>query len=84
MLIDRSLYYEGRIGTMKDRLRKYRDRPAIEQGEQVRIIRLTFSDDGYGLLPRTLVRTESGTERWLEPTRVDWQGEPLEIVDNSR
>jgi hypothetical protein len=77
-LIDRSLYHEGRVGTMTRTIRRYRDRPAIEQGTEVTIQRLTFQDDGYGPLPRVLVSSAAG-ERWISPTDVEWHGQPLEI-----
>ena len=74
-VLDKSMYYEGRVGTMTRRLRKWRDRPAIEEGEQITILRLAFDADHF---PRTLVRYASG-ERWIDPADAEWHGDDLEI-----
>lgn len=79
-VIDRSLYYEGRIGTAKRRIRAYRGRAAIEAGAEVEILRLKLLDTGYeGGLARVLVKYAGG-ERWADATDFEWQGEALEIT----
>lgn len=79
-VIDRSLYYPGRTGVMKRRVRKYQDRPALAVGEAVTVLELRHVDNGYGGgFPRVKVESEHGTVRWIDAVDVEYNGEPLEI-----
>lgn len=66
MQIDRDMYdHPGQTTTMVRPIRKYRDRPALAAGETVTIVRMSFVQEPWGLLPRVLVRTASDAERWV-------------------
>lgn len=71
-LFDRSLYdHPGADVTMRRAIRRYRDRPALAEGEHVTIVRLKFLDTYYGADPRVLVRNAAGAERWIHATDAD-------------
>lgn len=69
--IDHELFdHPGRTTTVKYAVRKYRDRPALAVGDRVTIVRFAQVEDQYGPLPRLLVRTASGAERWVDATSL--------------
>ena len=79
-LLDRSLYdHPGAEITMGRAIRRYRDRPALAEGEQVTIVRFKAMDGQYGPEPRLLIRTAAGAERWIAATDATDLPEPREI-----
>lgn len=71
MAIDRDMYdHPGKATTMTRGIRKYQNRPALAQGETVTIVRMTFTQDNYGLWPRVLVRSDNG-ERWVAGSDIE-------------
>lgn len=84
-LIDRSLYdHPGAEVTMKQAIRKWKDRPALAEGERVTIVRFKHIDGSYGLVPRLLVRNADGAERWVHATDVTDLPESHEIIDTRK
>lgn len=69
--IDGQLYAPGNFTTMREGIRRFKERPAIAAGARVFIERLAFVDRGvYTLTPRVLVSTGDGATRWIDAAKV--------------
>lgn len=69
--LDSQMYAAGYSTTVEHTTRKWKDRPAIVAGDTVEILKLTWTDTGYGQMsPRVLVRTSAGTERWISASTL--------------
>lgn len=68
---DKMMYPAGFETTIVYRVRKWRNRPALEIGQPVTITRLDWTDNGYCLVPRVLVETGDGATRWIDASSVE-------------
>jgi hypothetical protein len=72
LLIDRSMYdHVGQTTTMQYEIRKYRDRPAIAAGTEIRILKYVAEDGRYTIESRVLIETLDGSvRRWVPTIKV--------------
>jgi hypothetical protein len=64
---DKMMYPIGFQTTMTQAVRKWRHLPPLAIGQSVTIMKLGWRDIGGGnLIPRLLVKTENGSQRWIE------------------
>lgn len=69
---DRMMYPVGFKTVMNLPVRKWKNRPALEIGQPVTIINLDWEDIcGGNLIPRLLVKTEDGAQRWINGSHVE-------------
>lgn len=70
--IDRMLYPIGFQTTMKQAVRKWKNRPALAVGQQVRIRKIDWEEICKGtFVPRVLVEAEDGSMRWVYGSKVE-------------
>ncbi len=68
---DKMMYPVGFETTMTRAVRKWKDRPPLTEGQSVTIVKLDWKDIGGGnLIPRVLVETEGGSQRWIDGCNV--------------
>lgn len=80
-LLDRSLYdHPGATVELRRTIRRYKDRERLTEGEQVEIVQFRAFEGQYGPEPKCLVRSASGSERWVHAADLTGFPEPHEIV----
>lgn len=67
---DKMMYPVGFKTTVEYPIRKWKDRPPLTVGQPVTITQLDWKDNGYGPIPRILVETEDGKQRWIDASSV--------------
>lgn len=70
---DEMYNHPGKTATVQYGVRKYRDRPAINPGDVVTIVRFHTEMDNYGWRPRLLLQLPSGVQRWVDASIIDPQ-----------